>query len=417
MSITEKYYSIIKADISGWMLKEKMEWFEKIYSEQNPKIAVELGVWYGLSAIAQGIIIKELGLDCKLYAVDAYSKEAAIEGSNSDENTKWWEGIDFDVPKNFLLDSIKKYGLEEIIVPVFFKSEDAVKLIPNEIDLIHFDSNHSAEVISKEFELYVPKFSGNAIAFLDDYFWKESNDAYISCCDKYKLVNIVSIEVDGQGFAIYKKKQLSISDLKFISIRLEGERWDKRMKEANEYFASQGINDVLWVHGVHADVFGIKASRPYTRDPQNIETGETVKTKTVGCYLSHYMIYNIALSHPGWEYIFIIEDDCRFVDGWRDKLETALLDTPKDFDWLFVGSCCTEGRETTHIKGDVYEVKYPLCGHASIISRKALNHIIETSCHADYPIDVSLFDFTFPNLKVFTILPRLAEQQNTPLHP
>jgi len=186
MTITEKYYPELKETISGWMLKEKMQWFEKIYSEHKPNIAVELGVWYGLSAIAQGIIIKELGLDCKLYAVDAYSKEAAIEGSNSDENTKWWESIDFNVPKNFFLDSIKKYGLEEIIVPVFFKSEDAISRIPDNIDLCHFDSNHSAEVISKEFELYVPKFSSNAIAFLDDYFWKESNDAYIRCCDKYK---------------------------------------------------------------------------------------------------------------------------------------------------------------------------------------------------------------------------------------
>lgn len=417
MTITEKYYHILSADISGWMLEEKMKWFEKIYSEQKPKVAVELGVWYGLSAIAQGVIIKKLGIDCKLYAVDSYSKEAAIEGSNSDENTKWWEAIDFDATKNSFLNSVKKYGLEDIVIPVIGKSADVYDKIPDGIDLIHFDSNHADEVISKEFELYVPKMSYNSFAVLDDYFWKESNSAYVRLCNKYNLNKHLLFELNGQGFAIYQKPKVSINDCKFISIRLEGERWDKRMEDANEYFASQGINDVLWVYGIHADVFGIKASRPYVRDPKNIETGETVKTKTVGCYLSHYLIYNIALSHPEWKYIFIIEDDARFVEGWREKLETALLDTPKDFDWLFVGSCCTEGRETTHIKGDVYDVRYPLCGHASIVSRKALKHIVETSCHADYPIDVSLYDFTFHDLKVFTILPRLANQQNTPLHP
>lgn len=201
-----------------------------------------------------------------------------------------------------------------------------------------------------------------------------------------------------------------------ISIRLEGNRWDERVKRGDEYFKSQGIHDVYWVFGIHADVMGIKASRPYVRDPQNIETGETVKTKTVGSYLSLYMIYNIALSHPEWEYILILEDDARFVEGWMDKLNQALIDVPSDFDWLFIGSCCTEGRDSKHIGGNVYEVKYPLCGHASLVARKALPHIIETSQHADYPMDVSLFDFTFDKLKVYTILPRLAEQENTPLH-
>jgi GR25 family glycosyltransferase involved in LPS biosynthesis/cephalosporin hydroxylase len=415
MKITEKYFPILKAEITGWMVEEKMRWLEKLYTDHKPKVAVELGVWYGLSAIAQGIIIRELGLDCKLYAVDAYSKESAIEGSNSDENTEWWLGLDFEEAKQSFLASIKKHGLEDIIIPIVSRSVDAVDQIPN-IDLCHFDSNHAAEVISKELELYVPKFNPGAHAVFDDYFWIESNEAYVRGARKHKLNKHVVFEIDGQGFAIYRKRgPLTLSDLKPISIRLEGERWDKRMAEANKYFASQGIKDVLWVRGVHAEEFGIKASRPYVRDPQNIETGETVKQKTVGSYISHYMIYNIALSHPEWEYIFIVEDDCRFVEGWKEKLEQDLKDVPEDFDWLFVGSCCTEGRETTHIKGDIYEVKYPLCGHCSIISRKALKHIIETTCRADWPLDVSLFDFTFDKLKVYTILPRLAIQANTPL--
>lgn len=196
-----------------------------------------------------------------------------------------------------------------------------------------------------------------------------------------------------------------------ISIRLERNGWDERVKRGDEYFKSQGIHDVCWVFGVHADVMGIKASRPYVRDPQNIETGETVKQKTVGSFLSMYMILNVALSHPEWEYIMLLEDDCRFVDGWRDKLSRAIMDTPKDFDILAIGNCCTNGRERKHIKGDVYVVKF-LCWHCVIVSRKALRTILETSQDASVPFDVSIFDNTLDKLKYFVIQPALALQEN-----
>jgi len=252
VTITETYFPTLKNEISGWMVKEKMQYFEKLYAAYQPKVTCELGVWMGLSAIAQGIIIRELGLDCKLYAVDAYSKEAAIEGSNSEANTEWWLGIDFEEAKQSFLASIKKYGLEDIIVPLFGKSSDMVYNIPDNIDICHFDSNHSAEVISREFHLYAPKLSGDSCVVLDDYFWVESNEAYTRLCRKFKLEKYVMFEIEGQGFAVYKKKKVSINDIAFISIRLEGERWDKRVAEANSYFTSQGIG-VYWVRGIHAE--------------------------------------------------------------------------------------------------------------------------------------------------------------------
>ena len=77
--------------------------------------------------------------------------------------------------------------------------------------------------------------------------------------------------------------------------------------------------------------------------------------------------------------------------------------------------CCTEGRETTHIKGEIHEVKYPLAGHVSIINTRCLPFIVENLRNACIPSDVHSFDEIFPHLKVYTLLPRLAEQESTHL--
>lgn len=193
-------------------------------------------------------------------------------------------------------------------------------------------------------------------------------------------------------------------------------KWIERRQLAEKYFSEQGITDIMWVCGIHAERFGIQACIPYDRDPQNIETGWCIPQKTLGCTVSHFMLYNIMLSHKNITHWMILECDALFVDGWMDRLTQALNDTPKDFDWMFAGHCCCQGRETKHIRGEVYEVKYPLCGHFSIVASKSLPTIIETTKKGYYPIDVSLFDYTFPKLQgVYTIMPSLAGQRNTEL--
>lgn len=205
---------------------------------------------------------------------------------------------------------------------------------------------------------------------------------------------------------------ITLSDIQPISISLsEDEKWIERIRAGKEYFASEGIDNIYWVDGIHAEKFGVTASRPYLRD--NPEQNWFLEQRTVGGYLSGYMIWNICLSHPEWKYILLLEDDARFIDGWKEKLNQALIDVPEDFDILHLGPCCTEGREQTHIKGDVYEVKYPLCGHAMIIAHKAMRTLIDGCKDACIPMDVHLFDSVYEKLKVYSTLPRLANQIQT----
>jgi hypothetical protein len=88
-----------------------------------------------------------------------------------------------------------------------------------------------------------------------------------------------------------------------------------------------------------------------------------------------------------------------------------------NWDMLFVGSCCTEGRVVGHVGGELYDVRYPLCTHAYCVRghstlRALMSGLDRGGCYA--PIDVAMMRHCLPSLKVLTILPRLAGQSDVP---
>lgn len=202
------------------------------------------------------------------------------------------------------------------------------------------------------------------------------------------------------------------SNIKPLFLYLPEPEFAERMQAGLDYFKEQGIENIHQVWGVHAEKFGVIGIHPYKGDNPNNK--EYQRGKTIGSYLSHYILYNVCNALPD-EYFLILEDDARFVDGWKEKLTQALKDVPDDFDALFIGSCCCGGQPTTHIKGEVFEVKYPLCGHAYIVAKKAISHFLKTQRDTDMPVDINLVHRTFPQLKIYTVLPRIVDQGKTPL--
>ena len=68
----------------GWNINK--EFFKKLIYETKPNIILELGSWYGASAITIGKIIKELNLNSKI--IDLEAKSFVIYYSLS--NLKRW---------------------------------------------------------------------------------------------------------------------------------------------------------------------------------------------------------------------------------------------------------------------------------------------------------------------------------------
>lgn len=176
---------------------------------------------------------------------------------------------------------------------------------------------------------------------------------------------------------------------------------------------------------LHLDSMGIKWERFNGFDNQvcrlsPIDTfdqdrvGERIGSKHICATLSHYLIWKVMEYQPDDSFI-VFEYDVRVPDDFEIRLAAVLEYLPEDWDVCFLGSCCTEGRETTQVTLNIFEVKYPLCGHAILYRKKALPVLLREHQRIYQPLDIALFYNSLPKLRVYTVLPRLVEQAGTPL--
>jgi hypothetical protein len=177
----------------------------------------------------------------------------------------------------------------------------------------------------------------------------------------------------------------------------------------SKHFKEMGF-DCEPFNGISANESGLVTEHTY--DVDNPGTNYRIGRKPVATWLSFYMLWS-AMQYMNEHYFGQLEWDCHLVPNWRPRLEQALKDVPPDFDILMAGNCCCKGKPMKHIKGEVYEMKGANCGHFSIIAKKALPTLLSTQRKVYAPLDLSLCYHSFPRLKVYVILPRIADQFDT----
>jgi hypothetical protein len=183
----------------------------------------------------------------------------------------------------------------------------------------------------------------------------------------------------------------------------------ERTLAIQNHFREVGI-DAEEFNGFNANLSGLVTTHTYEVD--NPGSGYCIGAKPVASWLSFYSLWS-ALNLLPDSHFLTLEWDAKFAPDWRERTERALRDAPPDFDILMLGSCCCDKKPTKHIAGEVFDVRWPMCGHASIIAKKALPVMLRTQRKVYAPIDISLAFHTFPQLKVFTVLPRIADQFDT----
>lgn len=161
-------------------------------------------------------------------------------------------------------------------------------------------------------------------------------------------------------------------------------------------------------------VSGLTTVHKYEVD--NPGTGYCIGPKPVALCVSFQMFWTMAMFLPD-DHLFFIEWDAKFHANWRERAEQALRDVPPDFDFLFLGSCCCQGKPTTHIRGEIFNVKWPMCNHAQIVAKKAMPTLLRTQRRIYAPADISLAFHAFPHLKVYCMLPRCVDQFDTVIPP
>ncbi len=71
-------------------------------------------------------------------------------------------------------------------------------------------------------------------------------------------------------------------------------------------------------------------------DGTTLEPNKRLKAGTYGCLLSHLRALWFA-KEKGYPCVLITEDDARFVPGFTEKLNKAMLELPRNWDMLWLG--------------------------------------------------------------------------------
>jgi len=192
-----------------------------------------------------------------------------------------------------------------------------------------------------------------------------------------------------------------------LTVNRQITRFDETVKHLDE----QGIK---WerFNGFDNRICKLNAKETFDID----RAGERLETKHVAATLTHWAAWKVMSYQPD-ESFWILEFDVRFVDGWRDQYEDAMSVLPDDWDLVNLGAACCKGRETYHVAKNLYDVRYPLSGHAWLYRKKCLETLLTIHQKINAPLDIAMFTMSLPKLRCYSILPRLCEQHNTPLPP
>lgn len=183
-----------------------------------------------------------------------------------------------------------------------------------------------------------------------------------------------------------------------------------RRERAERHFAENQVGHVNYIEGVNGPKFGLETKFPYEVDAPG--SGFNMGPRCVGIWLSHLIAWHVVNQLPS-DHALILEDDAKFDANWKPRVDQALQDVPSDFDFLFIGSCCVGGSVAYHVRGEVWDVRWPMCFQAYVVSKNGARILIETQRKVYAPIDISTKFHSFPKMKVYTLNPMAVWQFDT----
>lgn len=188
----------ILSGVHGWCCLEKANKFVQIIEEHKPELCVEIGVFGGASLLPQAYALSK-NKKGKIYGIDPWKNDCAIEEMISEDHKKWWGDLDLESIYKSCLSKIKEFNLESYCELIKDKSENVYNKFSDEsIDILHIDGNHSESLSYKDAVLYLPKVKKDGYIMFDDIWWTEK-DNYVTTrkaivhllekCDKVDLIN------------------------------------------------------------------------------------------------------------------------------------------------------------------------------------------------------------------------------------
>lgn len=206
---------------------------------------------------------------------------------------------------------------------------------------------------------------------------------------------------------------MKLNDTTVRAFVLTVQEFPDRTEAIQKHFREVGVEAENF-NCINSGESGLRTIFPYEVDAPG--SGWNIGPKGVANWLSQYMLWSAMLYMPE-DYFLQLEWDSLFPADWKVRTETALRDVPKDFDVLFIGSCCTRDLPKTLVAGQIWDVRYPMCSHGLIIAKKALPTMLSTQRKCWANMDIALKLSCLGHLKTYTVLPAIVMQHNTELVP
>jgi len=176
------------------------------------------------------------------------------------------------------------------------------------------------------------------------------------------------------------------------------------LKEENilEYEFNEKYDKDNW------DIDELKKLYPYAFKPT--PSGRYLNNSEISLLLKHYDIIS-QLSSNNIKYALVLEDDVILCDNFLHHLENCFEELPKDWDLVWVGTCCNLHEPKIGDKLVYKTNRGSRCTHAYLISKSCANKIMNNLDRITEAIDHS-FNFFIKELKLnnYWIEPPLAIQ-------
>jgi hypothetical protein len=171
-SVLYGYEPELTKDLQGWNSSHPI--FQELIHHLRPHVIFDVGVWKGGSTIALANILKELGIDGVVLAIDTFL------GSPEHWNPHRSDGMFANLrlrhgyPNLYwqFLSNVKHCECENLVVPLAQTSENAAVILKNHkinADLIHLDAAHEYEAVLRDALCYWDLLNPGGVFIGDDY--------------------------------------------------------------------------------------------------------------------------------------------------------------------------------------------------------------------------------------------------------
>lgn len=188
--------------MEGWCLPERCEEMAERILETNARICIDIGVYAARSTIAMGFAARELRTS-RVFGIDPWKVETAIEGDNVEENARWWrENSNLEKMHQETMRYVWSHRLDEWVTIIRNGSQYVADLFPV-IDFINIDGCHTELASCRDVNLYLPKLRSGCYLTFDDADWATTQPALKLIEEQCDLIRVMK---DKNEARTYKKR-------------------------------------------------------------------------------------------------------------------------------------------------------------------------------------------------------------------